>query len=935
MSIGTNEIETPCQGVKTRQLWGCERPLYIKDDQGDTLSINRYISVLLAVWAVVAAASQAGAQPATGAVTGVVTGDGGNRMPGVQVTVQSVGTGRKEIATTDIDGRYTISGLPADGDYEVSASVSGFASAATERITVVPNAMLVVNFKLKLTLTESVGVTAQSPLLERGASTVEQTVTEQLAHTLPLAGRNFIPLAMLAAGFTGNPNYPTPQGQQYWTNNVIVDGASHFSKWRSAPRTFYSGYGLESIREVRVLTNRFSAEYGDALATVTTAVTRAGTDQLHGTGLFFLQDDTLYATPVFASVTPPAGTERYGITLGGPIARQRTHFFESYEGRRSRNHNVVVSPGTTANGAFVPDNEDEHLIFFRVDHARSSKDVWTARYNGQFFRWHNEPGGLFQPGSGTQYDNDVHTLLATNRRLPSDRLNNEARAQFARYSDVRTDLNPTVFQSYAGIAQTGGTLGPFGYGADPEDTWEAADTLTLSTDAHTLRGGGGVKYVRAHNIFLNYGRGAYFFAGLPGPSAQPYLFIQGIAQTPESTQAEPRALAASGFVQDDWRVKRALTLNLGVRYDIERVANVRNYDVPADANNIQPRLGVAWEPWPTGKWLIRGGVGLYTQQHLLLYINRVQLEGADGTATIALSPDSPIFPRFPNVLAGFPANAPIPPRDIHQAASDFHNPYSLQATVGVERLLGSMTISADYVYLDGHDLMSLVDANAPASIEKPIARTVAQADATRPLRPVFGGFRNILTLGNEGRSWYRGLQLKAERTTGSVQTLFSYTLAHADDMANYQLPEDSRNIAAEKGRANSDIRHNVSAGFSWQLPGTRQLTKDWTLSGIGIVHSNRPYTITWGDDRNGTTQNDARPGARNTAETGAYRTVDLSVSRRFSVGNKIIEARVEGFNVFDAINYDQFVGSLLSFSYAQPVSAFPSRRFQLAGLVRF
>jgi hypothetical protein len=896
---------------------------------------------MLAAWAVCATASHALAQApaaaasaATGSITGVVTGDGGNRMQGVQVTVHSPATGRREVATTDSEGRYTVSGLPANADYQVGVVLIGFASAASENVTVAPDVTRVVNFTLKLTVTESVGVTAQTPLIDRGVSSVQQTISEQMAHSLPLAGRNFIPLASLAAGFTGNPNYPTPQGQQYWTNNVIVDGASHFSKWRSAPRTFYSGYGLESIREVRVLTNRFSAEYGEALATITTAVTRSGTDQFHGTALFFLQDDALYARPAFADTTPPASTGRYGLTLGGPVARERTHYFVSYEGRRARNHNIVVSPATSANGAFVPDNEDEHLLFGRVDHRRTPDDVWAVRYNGQVFRWHDEPGALAQPGTGTEYHNDVHTVLVTNRRIFSGRLQNEARGQFARYSDVRTDLNPTVFVSYPGVAESGGTLGPYGYGADPEDTWEGADTAQLNAGAHSVRIGGGLKYVRAHNTFLNYGRGAYFLTGSPGSVPQPYLFIQGLPQSADSVYADPRALAAATFVQDDWRVRRGVTVNLGLRYDVDSVSNVRHYDVPTDANNIQPRVGVAWEPWPTGRWLVRGGVGLYTQQHLLLYINRVQLEGPDGTATITLSPESPLFPRFPNVLPSFPA-AIAPPRDVYTVTSNFHNPYSLQATAGLERLLGRVVLSADYVFLDGYDLMSLVDANAPASIVKPGERTVAEADATRPLRPVPGGYRKILTLGNAGRSWYRALQVKAERASGSLQTMISYTFAHADDMANYELPEDSRNLEAEKARSNTDVRHNLTAGLTWQLPGTRQWSKDWTVSGIGVFRSSRPYSITWGDDRNGTTQNDARPGDRNTASTGTYRNVDLAAARRFAVGSATIEARVEAFNLFDAINYDQYVGSLLSFSYSQPVSAFPARRMQLAGVIRF
>src|ERR1051325_769045 len=244
---------------------------------------------LLAV--LVLSARAAWAQPATGAIQGTVTGDTSNKLEGVTVTVQNQVTGARATATTNADGKYAITNLPLEGEYQVGVALAGFATAASENVTLVPGAILVVNFKLKLSVHETIAVSASTPLLEGVRSTGKQTVPEHLVRALPLDGRNFIPLASLAAGFTGNPNYPSPQGQVFWSNNVVVDGASHFSKWRSAPRTFYSGYGLESIKEVHVLTNRFSAEYGETLATVTSAVTKAGTNDFRGAALFFQQHD--------------------------------------------------------------------------------------------------------------------------------------------------------------------------------------------------------------------------------------------------------------------------------------------------------------------------------------------------------------------------------------------------------------------------------------------------------------------------------------------------------------------------------------------------------------------------------------------------------------------------------------------------------------------
>ena len=897
------------------------------------MSRARLIAVAMACLA--AMPRSAGAQPATGVLTGTVTGTAGNRVSGVVVTVQNRMTGIRSTATTDADGRYEIPNLPVEGEYQVGVAPAGFATMATETVTIVPNAILVMNFRLKLSATESVSVSASVSLLEGGHATVQPIINERLAHSVPLFGGNFIPLAALAAGFTGNPNFPSPQGQIYWANNILVDGASHFSKWRSTARTFYSGYGLESIRDVQVLTNSFSAEYGESLATVTSVVTKSGTNELHGSALYFLSDDALNATPAFAPVNPPASSGRYGFTLGGPFIEDRTHFLASYEGRRSRNHNVVVSPDFETTGAFVADNQDEHLVFFRVDHSRSGRHLMMGRYNGQFFRWHDEPGGLSLPGTGTEYKNDVHTMLATDRLQLSPRLLNEARVQFARYVDVRTDLRPAVFVSRAGYSQEGGTLGAFGFGADPEDTWEAADTVSAWSGHHMLRLGGGMKYVRAHNAFQNYGRGAYFFAGAPELYPQPFLFVQGLAPDAESAHADPRSVSAFGFIQDDWRVRPRLTLNLGLRYDIERVNNVRNYSVATDTNNVQPRAGLAWEPWAGQRMVVRGGAGLYTQQQLLFYINRVQLEGPGGTLTIALSPDSPLFPTFPNVLPTVPSAAVLPPRNIQRVDTSFSNPYSFQSTIGIERAFGAASVSADYLYLNGRDLMSLVDTNAPASNLKPAQRTVAEADATRPLPAVPGSYRSIFTLGNLGQSWYHALQVRADRSMGRLQVLGSYTFSRAEDMDNYQLPEDSRNIDAEKARAGTDVTHNLMVGFTWQMPRARALLSGWSLSGIGVFRSNRPYTITWGDDRNGTTQNDARPDGRNTGRTDAYQNVDLALSRRFSAGFMTIDVRVEMFNIFNTTNYDEYVGALLSPLFAQPISAFPNRRVQLAAIARF
>lgn len=890
-------------------------------------SLKRAAAFLLVVLALPGVS--AAAQPATGSVGGSVSAITGLGLPGATVTVTNAAAGLERTTTAGADGEYLFEALPATGTWDVRAELDGFAPVSRTAFTLTPGGRDTVSFLLVPTTSETLSVTARTAIREQQRGTIQQIVTDRLAHSIPLVGRDFIALASLAPGFTGNPVAPSPSGQIYWSNNVLVDGASHYSKWRSAPRTFYSGYSLETIQEVQVMNSQYSPEYGEALATVTSAVTRSGTNARHGTVLFFGQAGVLNDQPVFASRKLPASSVRTGATASGPVNRDRTFYFVNYEGRRSRAKNVVVSPA--APDREVPSDQDEHLAFAKLDHRLATNDLVSMRYNGQWFRWRNEPGGLWLPGSGTQYRNDVHTGLVTATQLVSTHVLNQARFQFARYSDRRTDLNPGVFVSRAGYSLEGATLGPAGFGVTPEDTYEGADTLSHTAGRHSFKFGSGFKLVRAHSESLPFAAGAYYFAGAPSLSTTPYAFAQGLTPDLAASEAESQTVASFAFAQDEWHLSPTFTANYGVRYDIEQTRKVRGYGA-VDRNNLQPRVSATWAPF-AGQFTVRGGAGIYTQQHLLYYINRVQLEGTDGTSLVTLSSASTLMPSYPNVLTTS-ALSRIP-RDVHVVAPTFHNPYSVQGAVGVTGSLFGFDASADYIYLSGHELMSIVDANAPASVSKPQTRTVQQADATRPTVPTPGGYRKIIQLGNEGRSWYRALQFKVDRTAGSLTLISSYTLGRARDMANYQMPEDSRNLEAEIARSDNDVRHNITAGVTWQLPSLGPAFGSWVLSASGQFRSNRPYTITWGDDRNGTTQNDARPGARNTGRTDNYRDIDVALARRQPFGGRTLELRLEAFNVLSTVNYDEYVGALSSPFYGQAVSAFPKRRLQFAGVVRF
>lgn len=874
------------------------------------------------------------AQTATAAITGTVTTSDAGPVAGVSVTIWNETIASEQHTVTDADGHYEVGGLPVQGIYQVRVVLEGFRSLVHPGVSLVANERAIVNFTLRAISEETLVVVGQVAALDRERSTVQRVVSDALVHSLPNVGRDFLAATVFSPGFIpslSNPNISASQGQDYWANNVLVDGASHFSKWRGAARTFYSGYALESIREVQVLSSQYSAEFGESLATVTSAVTASGTNQFRGSALFFFQDDALSARPAFTSHTPPSDSARFGGALGGPITLDRTHFFGSYEGRRSRTTNIVVSPA--APGGEAPSREDEHLAFFRVDHKNSARDLLTLRYNAQWFTWHNEEGGLRLPGSGTHYVNDVHTVLASHTTLVSSAALNQFRLQFSRYEDRRRDLQPSLYVLRSGYSEQGGTLGPYPYGATPEDTWEAVDTFSYKRGAHAIKAGGGFSHVVVTSQSQPYGFGAYFFGGDPVTFPAPVQFVQAFAPSEAAATVQPRSLSGFGFVQDDWRIAPRVTVNAGLRYDIESISNVRGYIAPTDGNNWQPRLGVAWEPLDE-RMVVRGGIGLYTQQHLLFPIDRVALEGPDGVATVTLGADSPLLPVYPKVLTS--TIVASVPRDVVILDPGFRNPSSLQATVGVEQAIDGFLVSLDYVYLHGRDLVSQVDTNAPASLAEGQTRTVAQADATRPVVPVPGGFRKVVALGNDGESWFHSLQVKVTQTSGGVQTIAAYALSDAEDRANYVLPEDSRNLDAERARANNDIRHNLSLGLIWQLPSNRmRALSGWSLSGVGQFRSSPPFTVTFGDDRNGTTQFDARPGDRNTGRGDSYSTIDLALARQFHSGPRTLEIRVEAFNLLNTLNYYDYVGALSSPYFAQGVKAGAPFRLQLAAIARF
>ena len=309
----------------------------------------------------------------TGAVSGTVTASTGLALPGVTVTLRNAAGGPDRTIQTQTDGSYLFTNLAVTGTYEVQAELQGFATVVHSSVTMAEEPAA--HGRLHALRRHRGSAGRHGPHRDTGTPAIDHPADGARCAGARAAARRpqFLALTSLTAGFTGNAIAPSPQGQIYWSNNIIVDGASHFSKWRGAARTFYSGYGLDSIREVQVLTSQFSAEFGEALATVTLAVTNSGTNTLRSSAFIFGQAGVLNDRPAFTPRRPPFSSERFGGTTGGPAHQGPDALLRQLRGqRRTRQQDRDVA---LENGAEAKNTQNEELFFLKVDHKVSRRDL--------------------------------------------------------------------------------------------------------------------------------------------------------------------------------------------------------------------------------------------------------------------------------------------------------------------------------------------------------------------------------------------------------------------------------------------------------------------------------------------------------------------------------------------------------------------------------
>ncbi len=916
--------------------------------------------------------------PDTATIHGRVVDQSQAPVAGASVVLTTGASTAKRTIVSDAQGDFTITGLPVAGAYTITASKDGFApgkfaaisleSGTTAEVTVQIN---VAGGSTKLTVTGVEGeIRTDAPQLgDRifGRQLQETPMLDRRITYLPLLNSANRPAINQGDIFT-NQNLFTTNGAGRRQTTFEVDGGTANETW--GRQTIFSTVPLSAVQEMTVLVNTFSAEYGGSTGSAVNIVTRTGGNRLRGQFLeVWRPAATEAALSGFNSTNAASGNDvasntegQSDLSLGGPIGSdKRTHFYTAGEFVRENKVSPIISPVS-------PGSFDGHyrgwLGFLRLDRQLNDRNNLFFRSDVDGFHDTNPNGivgGNSLPTVARTFRRRTYTEELGETAVLSPTLVNNVRAQFLLASPV-TEFDPVVYGTqYQVPVATGGTFttGTSQSALLLNHEYEASDTLTAVRGRHTLNFG--ADFIGSHSggnskefggpIYL--GQFIYNTCTLSLAACESQTYLGNIANVKTYTQSYGNASYTvndqiwSLFVQDDYRVRRDLTINLGLRYERQTFTDFKK--------GFAPRVGFSYNLRGDGKTVVRGGFGIYYSQITDNSEANYALTGPTGVFNYTAAPGQIGFPTSITAvpLPAFPAGAQAPLRSLYIRPGEASylnqffptntlvgypgqllNPYSQQWTFGVERKLAQgWVLRADYVGSHTLRINRPLDVDAPTPFIRTAPgqiRTAQAANCTRPYwiwwyaqhnltcntatatnpQPPYSVIQSDV---NDGYSYYDALQVNLNGRVGTnFNIMVSYTWSHTIDNVDADLPSQNPNDAnfagkVENGNALFDQRHRlVMAGI---------YVGKWGLhyGGIVTLATGLPYNYTTGTTNSGdtgaTTDRPVINGVvvgRNTGRgTPTYELSPL-VERPFRINEMFfIEPRIEVFNL---LNHPNFVG---------------------------
>ncbi len=956
-----------------------------------------FFSFLLSIGSV-----SAHAQSASGAILGDIVDTSGGRLPAAQIKLVNQQTGStRELISNEL-GTYRFNALPP-AVYTLTVEFPGFKTVSAQNVTVNVASEVKVDFKLEVAASnETITVNEEAVLVQTTENAVKTIVDNRKIEELPLKTRDFLDLTLLSPGVVSDQGSAraaqsdsisfggmSEAYKSIWLEGVdFNDEITRGGSSRSAATR--AAIGQEAIQEFQVMANSYSAEFGRSASGAINVVTKSGGNIVHGSAFYFRRDDAFERPNYFArnacaananssACKPPFETQQFGATIGGPIRKDKTHYFLSYERRmadRSATVNIPAAIKTyvaslgydTRNN--VPIVSRVNNILGKLSYTISPHHSLTMTYLFDQQKLDGQNVGAGNAGdNGADDDRSSWMVVGNLTSLFGQNKVNELRLSAGNQQLYRNypkgfPIKPEIIFPTVRFGSSSGT---------PQ--WRFQRNLILTdTFSQHITGFGGqhdLKYgFEAQKIPSESGnntgptQGQFTFLNdapvVAGNNASlPYLYragidIRGLAHPcnlPEVCKEFGHFFRAiqiySTFVNDTFRVSQNLTLNLGIRYDLRRLRqdlngapfpnNVDEFDfwkrmvngdlrgknikpLPTDKTNISPRFGFSWDPFHNGKTVVRGGYGFYYDTIATTDL-RTTVAGYPGLFWIPVANDSRLTGR-PNSF--FP-NVPDPKTLPEEGSTTFNlptrttrHPYTQQAAIGIQRqITPSIAITGDFVHMFG--LRFPRTRNVNARMGGPTGPFPVIASGTRLILADYG---NIIKI--------RQLQIRLEkRFSKGLAFLLGYTNGSAYSFAN--SPVDKYNMDADWGPTSNDVKHRIVSNLTYALPFGFQVGAVYTFN------TAPPYNVTLGRDVNGDGDNNERPDgmAFNGAREDQFSTMDLRTSKIFKVREKSIEVLWEMFNVFNTVNLGSYVGNQRSVLFGQPQLAFDPFQAQLGMKFKF
>ena len=934
-------------------------------------------------------AAPAFAQEAT--LSGTISDATSSVLPGVTITAVHEASGNTFVAVTDDRGFYR---LPLrTGVYRLSAELAGFASV-NRSVELLVGQQAVMNLQMAPSaVQESVTVTAEAPLLDMTSSTLAGNVDPRQMQDLPVNGRNWLDLTMLTPGARTNSVGEAPVlGDGRGTYQLNVDGqqvTNYVQFNRANPR-----YSRDAIAEFEFVANRFDATQGRSMGVQVNAITKSGTNTPGGTLSGYFRDDGFNAPDFVAHKRLPYSNQQISGTFGGPIKRDRVHYFANYEYEREPRTSTWTTPYRAFN-IDLTGTRWQRETGLRVDVQFSPRTRLSMRgTNWREFIPYAAGSATSTPAATVETDNTSNQFNAILTRVFGTNAVNEIKGGYAGSGWDQTSpvKNPkaTVTAGFGSpnIMLRGLTIGTgtFVPQRPRQKGYSIRDDYSTSMSGlgrHSVKLGGEYIYDHMQYFFCNVCNGQLDARnGAIPPNVEqlfPDLFDastwnlaalssisvrwrQGIG---DFNLVTPRNVFGA-WLQDDWAIKPRFTLNLGVRYDISTNAFENEVGIgpflpanrPNDTNNVAPRLGFALSLTP--RTVVRGGAGkffgdVHNPHFTRAFAQQISPERAyDGRPDFAANPFNGPTPTYDAVLASLCSVSNVPgclrrelPFTIFGPWAEI--PYSYQASVGVQwQLASTMAVDADYIYTGERQVSwNETGYNINLSYNPATGVNYPFSDISRRPYPEYGAIDMWIPTG--ARSNYHALSTAfTKRMSGGWQASGTYLLSGLRDA--YAQPYSglqqvtfpvARDLGGEYSLAQNDQRHRIVLNGIWQLKYGLQ------VSGLYFYGSGSRYATSYGTDLRdlgGIGANRLRPDRtivpRNNFVGLPLHRVDARVQKKFTMSNRVtVEGIAEVFNLLDHVNYGAYTTQEVSVLYGKPSSnpavAYQPRMAQLGFRLTF